>query len=780
MIDTPPIFGEEEVPLEGQEETQEAGTEEVFDSKLSDALLQILRDYDVEDRSARNWQVRLWKKLENYFKSFQTIFWDDVAHDYRSPLFISDWSQLTPNPNIDLDPGIYPRIVNIYRAYMESIIAALSNGLPYVRFFPDDADNGADIETSKAFSRISELIEQQNKAEFLFMHALFILCNQSFAACYNYAHESEKYGTAVRKVFGPRNFVDVTTVCPNCGFQFDNESVLKEEYLASEEYTQQVICPQCQQMTIPQEIGGNESEEVVQTGEEDVNKTRIILEVYGPLNVKVPTWVKKQKDTPYLSLETEIDLSLAKALYPKIADKISPSNSLDTYDRWGRQALEFAGNTEAQQITCRRSWIRNWALEKCTDKDTRDELKRLFPNGCYVVFMNDIFAEAYEENLDDHWTITENPLSSKLHTEPLGFSLMYIQEMVNDLINITMQTCQFGIAEMFADPEVVNFEVYGETENAPGTLFPAVPKRGSSNLAESFFQSKPATLSREVEPFKETLVQMGQLVSGALPSIFGGNSSEGSKTLGEWEGSRTQAMQRLSLTWKMLVLWYTRIMEKAVNEHIGHMLEDEKIVKQQGDSFVNVWIRKTELSGKIGRCESDSSDQFPISWQQKNGILNQLIGLNNEFINNALFTSDNADLIKSIIGLTDLNIPGAEDRVKQLLEISVLVKSAPLPPQPVMDQMTGMSMVDPMTGQPQMGPPQPTIQPEQDVDRHQIHIATLLTWLNGEVGRVTKETNPQGYANVVAHLLSHNQIMQMQQAQMPVEEESSPEKEEAK
>lgn len=748
--------------------------EEQFPEELSNALLNILRKYDVEDRSARNWQVRLWKKLENYFKSFQTIFWDDVAHDYRSPLFVSDWSQLTPNPNIDIDPGIYPRIVNIYRAYMESIIAALSSGIPYVRFYPEDADNGSDLETAKAYSKISQLIEQQNKSEFLFMHALFILCNQSFVACYNYAHESEEYGTTTKKIFGKRDFIQVDKVCPNCGMELSSEEQIKEEYLPEQEFEPEE-CPQCGEVTAPVAIPGQESTQTVQTGEQEVGKTRVLLEVYGPLNVKVPTWVRRQKDTPYLSLETEIDISLAKALYPKIADKITTTNSLDTYDRWGRQSLEFAGNTESQQITLRRSWIRNWAFEKCEDEATRDQLKQLYPNGCYVVFCNDIYAESYEEKLDDHWTITETPLSSKIHAEPLGFSLMYIQEMVNDLINITMQTCQFGIAEMFADPEVVNFEVYGESENAPGTLFPAIPKRGSSSLQESFFQSKPATLSREIEPFKETLMQAGQLVSGALPSIFGGINPGGSKTLGEYEQSRTQAMQRLSLTWKMLVLWWTKIQEKAVTEHVGHMLEDEKIVQKQGEGFVNSWIRKSELTGSVGRAVSESSDQLPISWQQKNGLFFQLVGLNNEMINSALFTPENAELLASIIGMSELKIPGAEDRIKQLLEIAELIKAQPTQ-DPMMDQMTGQPVIDPATGQPVLGPQQSTIPIEPNVDNHEVHIQVSLAWLNGEAGRVTKETNPGGYQNVVAHLMEHNQFLMSQMpppgSEPPVDEKA--------
>ena len=64
------------------------------------------------------------------------------------------------------------KIVNIYKAHGEIIIAAVSQSIPATRFYPNNADQSADIYTAQSFSQLAELIRKHNKAPFLFMKAL--------------------------------------------------------------------------------------------------------------------------------------------------------------------------------------------------------------------------------------------------------------------------------------------------------------------------------------------------------------------------------------------------------------------------------------------------------------------------------------------------------------------------------------------------------------------------------------------------------------------------------
>ena len=65
---------------------------------------------------------------------------------------------------------------------------------------------------------------------------------------------------------------------------------------------------------------------------------------------------------------------------------------------------------------------------------------------------------------------------------------------------------------------------YRNSEVIPGGIYPATPKAGKS-LSEGFYEVSTATLSQEVLPFAEKVQQMGQMVSGALPILFGGQMS---------------------------------------------------------------------------------------------------------------------------------------------------------------------------------------------------------------------------------------------------------------
>ena len=85
---------------------------------------------------------------------------------------------------------------------------------------------------------------------------------------------------------------------------------------------------------------------------------------------------------------------------------------------------------------------------------------------------------------------------------------------------------------------------------------------------------------------------MGQLVSGALPSLFGGAAPNSSKTAAQYAMSRAQALQRLQTPWKMLTIWWKTIFGKVIPMYMKDMVEDERIVeKNDSGKYVNVFIR---------------------------------------------------------------------------------------------------------------------------------------------------------------------------------------------
>jgi hypothetical protein len=381
--------------------------------------------------------------------------------------------------------------------------------------------------------------------------------------------------------------------------------------------------------------------------------------------------------------------------------------------------------------------------------------------------------------LDDCWTLTYNPLSEYIHFDPLGLLLTSVQEITNDLISLILQTIEHGIPQTFADPSTLNFEQYRNTEIAPGAIFPAKAKSGKT-LSDGFYTVSTATLSQEVQPFSEQIQELGQFVSGALPSLFGGNQANSSRTAAQYSMSRAQAQQRLQTPWKMINFWWKNIFSKMVPAYIKTMLEDERVVKQVGDSFVNVVIKKAQMDGKIGNVTVEASDELPHGWAQVHDTLMQLIQTNNPDILQMIGSPENIGILAEAIGLTDFHVPGEDDREKQYEEIQILIKSQPMPqpiPQPPVlpQQMHTGPGVPPQIMQQQQQPiPQPpqmqnmpSVMPELLVDNHAVEAGICRSWLVSETGRQCKIDNPPGYQNVLLHLQIHIQMLQQLNAPPP-------------
>ena len=725
-------------------------------------LCQVAEHFDKEDRGVRERQIKTWRRLKLYWNGFQNVWFSEVAHDWRI------WDEQSRTDSTD--QAAYDKPVNVFRAYLESIIAALSVTVPAIKCFPDDAENVLDLSTAKAGDKIAELVAKHNDVMLLWLHALYIYCTEGMVACHSYAHEHESYGT----------YEDKETVneevserkCANCDMPVPPEMFSWDEF----DPESGIICPNCQAQVDPDTpIQINIVTRFV--GKTQKPKTRQIMEIYGGLYVKVPNYATRQDDIPYLRLSYETHYANVIERYEELRDKLTVEatksindGAYDPYEAWGRLSPQYYGETPINNVTVNNYWFRPCAFNVLKEDECK-ELKKLFPDGCKFVKVNDHYAEVLDETLDDHWTITHNPLSDYIHFDPVGLLLTSIQDITNDLVSLILQTIEHGIPQTFADPEVLDFDAYGKTEVAPGLIFPAKARTGKS-LGEGFYEVKVATLSGEILPFQQEIQTMAQLVSGATPSLFGGPGG-GSQTASEYSMSRAQALQRLQTPWKMLTMWWKTIFGKVIPAYIKDVIEDERIVEQdEAGNFVNVLIRKAELEGKIGSVELEASEQLPVTWAQKKDLVMQLLQLNNPMILEALSAPENMQLFKDAIGLPDFIIPGEADRIKQYEEIQQLLSTEPTTVPPPIDPMTGMPAVDPMTGQPAQPQQLPSIEIDPMLDNNEVEGQICRNWLISATGRLAKLENPAGYMNVLLHYQAHQMVIQQQMMEMQMAQQA--------
>jgi len=652
-------------------------------------LYNLVKQYEDEDSWIRKQQIKLWKKNEEFWHGVQYVFWSESRQDWIAPTE-TRWFQQEEGRE-EAEGPFYDFVINIYKAHGEAIIAALGAQIPAVRFPPDDAENEEDLITSKTFAKIADLIMRHNNSKVLIIRALFTMCNQGLVCAYH-APKSDK-------LFG---------------------EIEVPEYHKDEEGNPQI------------------------TGTTKRPKTRTIIELYGPLNVKIPYYVTSQQECGYLMCKKDHPIALLKHLYPHVAEKIeNDTTDMGQYEKMARTPSAYSSWSridENQNLrTLNRVWLRPWIFDGMpeTKAAERDQLKKLFPDGCYCAFIGRTYVEARNEELDKYWTIGQCGLSRNIHSDPYLQPLIPVQEMTNVLANLTMETIEQGIPSTFADTDTLNFSAYSRHEARPGMVYPMKVKAGT-RASDKFFEQSRATLSKEVQFFQDTLEKSGQFVVGAFPSVYGGPSEGSSRTAAEYNMSRQMALQRLGLLWTFLVAWWIRTIEKSVRLYTEAMTEDERFVfpgEGAGENnYVNVWIRRGEMTGKVGEVEPEGAENFPISTPQKQELLMRLIGMNNAFLQQAIFDPENRHLVADTLAYPDIYIPGEDQRMKQAREIQDILKGA-------------------------------NVMPEPEVDDDSIHIETIKNWAVGTTGLDCKQTNPQGYQMVIQHLKEHLMLQTQKQLQ---------------
>jgi len=732
-----------------------------------------------------------------YWDHLQYLWWNDTVYDWRTP--DQARTDLTGDDRVSIDPALYAKVINIYRAHGEIIIAAMSSSTPKIQFPPDDADNPDDILCAKSKTKLAELIQRHNYADLLMTKALFLLYNQGLVCAYNETMESEEYGTIDREITEEVPKTRRDYFCPDCGMALgseqldsnlppdpetgmvgDNQEEDPEETIVPEggeelESSPQIvqpanipiqegICPNCSgksgtEVRVPLEFEDYDELASETTGWEKENKCRQILTFWGPLNVKLPAWIRRLNDSPYLILETEEHYAKMQSIYEEIQEHIEPSGNPEYSDRTHRATPAYSGDFPRDLVTVRRCWLRPWAFNtlgvKTEDNKARVQvLKDKFPKGCYVVIINDgIIAEAVDDKLDDHWTCTVHPLSDVLHAEPIGAPVMPVQDMTNELGNLTLENIEHAIPEVYINSDTIDWDNYEKSEARPGMNYPATKMPGEP-MGNNFHEVKGGTLSKEVESFADRLEKFAQFVVGSLPSVFGGQIDGGSNTAKEYEMSRTQALQRLSTTWKMVTTFWVQVIGKAVNAHSDYLMEsgqDERWTTQSGNTFVNVWVEHAKLTGKIGDAYAEGSESLPVSWNEKRSAILGLIQMQNPMIESVMSDPQNSSLVARLVGLPEMHIPGDQDRVKQLWEISKLIAEEPIEIPNGVPTAMGEEGSDVM----------PSIQIDPLLDDHKIEGDTCAYWLKSDIGLDYKINKPGAWLNVYSHFKMHREAEAM-------------------
>ncbi len=503
---------------------------------------------------------------------------------------------------------------------------------------------------------------------------------------------------------------------------------------------------------------------------------------------------------PYLQWQQEVHIAKLRAAYPHAADKIilgGPVEAEDVYARASRVAVAQGMSSTApgdalyNLITFTRTWIRPWAFYAIEDKQTREDLLTLFPEGCYVAFAGETYCESRNETLDDHWRVMHALPGDGQNRPSVGDSLIQIQERYNTLSNIQAETYEFGIPPIYADPQVLDFDALGAQTAEPAAHYPARAKPGQP-LAASFFQPAPAQVPEDMLEHQQDLAgPIAQFLTGLFPAVFGG-AQQGNKTAAGYAMARDQALGRLGIVWRRLKQFYADIMLLSVDTFRKNRAGDVEIpLLGAAGEFESKWIRLADLKGNI-QAHPEADESFPRQASQQRAVLQQLMSSSDPMIAQALSDPENIGFIKSVFGLEELSVPGEDAREKQLREITQLLAGAPIvvpvtapraePPEGNSAQRSsksGQSEAAAGAAEPSGGiAPSaqthfvelPSVPIDELLDDHVSELAEVRRWASSDAGQIARAQNPLGFANVRAHAAAHQTAIARQSAKAALQQ----------
>jgi hypothetical protein len=753
--DRPAILGDEGTGPYGPNNEQ-------LPERLQEALRRLVFQYSYESEATRRQEVRRIKQARQFWRGLQYLWWNERDQNWHLPFE----QKLTDNSSLE-DLPRYEFVTNIYQAFGLSLISVLSQDVPRVRFFPSSAQAEEDVAAAKAATEVAALVERNNRVGNLIVDEAFSLWTDGKVGAYvRYVVDGQRFGFHPETTIGAKEVRvgNDVYVCPTCGAETGKQGTTgpdRNEANAAERGTARSsapdACAKCGALLTEEDFVAAETITVpsaqtrlrVPNGQE-------VLTIVGGLELKTPPWANDMHEYPYLQWNMEVHQARLKAAYPHAADKIGPpvATSGQEYERLARLAqsqggpLTEGGDYNINLITFQRTWLRPWAFFALEDKALRDELLQLFPDGAHVAFAGDAYCESRNESMDDHWRVLHAlPGDGSSGRPALGDVLISVQERFNTLSNLQMETYEYGIPPIYADSEVLDFDSLQNQTAEPGAHYPARAKPGQS-LAAGFFQPAPAEVPPDLAQHAAALMgPVAQFLTGAFPALFGGAMANNDTASG-YAMARDQAMGRIGLVWRRMKFFHADVMLLAVDCFRKNRPSDVEVtLLGAGSAFESKWIRLADLKGNLFSYP-ETDEQYPTLWAQQRAVLLQLMSSPDAEIQAMLSHPENIALVKRLIGLEELIVPGEESRTKQYREIAQLVAETPIVKR---DEKSGIELM------------LPTIVPDEFADNHAIELEVCLRWFSSDAGQVAKIEAPAGYANVRAHALFHRDYLRKQQ-----------------
>jgi hypothetical protein len=327
--------------------------------------------------------------------------------------------------------------------------------------------------------------------------------------------------------------------------------------------------------------------------------------------------------------------------------------------------------------------------------------------------------------LPEEWSVCFPEPNQSMFPDPMCKDYMGIQDLVNDVLNITVETAERAIPITFYDPGVISKKFWKENAPSPGTMTPSVPNVGS-RLKDAVATVTTADLNGQLLAWSESLISRARENVGAIPALFGGETPV--QTAYQASRQLNQALMQLSPVWNEMRSFWDQTYMNGIRSLVAYS-DDARDIPMDG------WHLEVE-------------EAIPMTWGQIRDFFTMLLERGPDaWAMFGLTDPANLHIVHTALGLHGWKLREQEEREHILDMIRQLLRGAPIQPP-----------IDPMTGAP-MGPLQSSIPPDDLEFEPMLTIKVVREWLQGEEAQMAREQSPEGYANVCAWARAFMQML---------------------
>lgn len=693
--------------------------------ELQNALKELVLEAQQEDLYQRRIEVMRDRRNRFYERGIQHIY-----EDLSGAFVMSSPGQLVPdptNPGSSVQCGLFINDYNIFGRALQIIIAKLTENSPGVVFEPDSGNDSVDEQAATAAENYRIHFERNN--------------------------DTKQILTAIVRMMG-----------------LSGRTVSWTKTVAD-----------------AQQWGTDEN------GEPKRCQT---VEVFGVLETKCPVMARTLGDCPYFIITKDPHIYTAKIEHPDFADKIMESGDdglADTqFERLarigalqGQTATFLSTDTYSCYSENKFCWFRPaMFMSKKLDagyKDgtLRDALMQIFPDGCLVEFVGTTYVGSANQSMDDAIGVDFPYAGEGMARPSIMDPAVQIQDDFNDDMNNYHEVKVFGWPSTWLHASKADLKAINDQVAAPYAFraFKEAP-RAEQKMADMLWREPdPAIPASFMEHTEYMATQLLQFIL-AIPSAVQGAGMPDQKTKGGYQEAIYQAMGQLGVIFGAIQRLYSKVIKQAAVLASKDAQDGQTLmVPSRGGA---VTLKMSDLGKGRFLCHPDEDSGYPESTMQKRMTLQSVFELafKDPVIAQAILQSpDNWDYIFRTYGISELTIPEATVRRKQLAEIELLLQQSPVGPTPEeLEEAQVQHAVQTAMSKTQGQPPPPPFDPQSlmhssiqpgPLDYHEWEFEECREYMSdwAKVQQQIASGNEAGLQNLLLHAMEHQKQIAAQAAQ---------------